>query len=147
MVALAGPIMNVLTAMAIPFAVRLCTVFRQPVAVVYYVQQVAPQISRSSSRRSHHLVQRHENPSWDVITGDALLSPGRPLPVVVNRNGQEVSLTITPTTHTENGEAAVLWISFLITVVCRCRRQVNPGSPAEARSERERSLYSIGGET
>ena len=47
-----------------------------------------------------------ENPSWDVISGDALLSPGRPLPVVVNRNGQEVAFTITPTTRTENGEAA-----------------------------------------
>jgi len=35
-----------------------------------------------------------------------LLSPGRALPVVVNRNGAEIALTVTPTTRTENGEAA-----------------------------------------
>jgi regulator of sigma E protease len=29
-----------------------------------------------------------ENPSWDSIYGDGLLSPGHALPVVVNRNGR-----------------------------------------------------------
>ena len=45
-----------------------------------------------------------ENPGWDTIRGDALLSPGQPLPVVVERNGQRVPLTITPTAVTEEGE-------------------------------------------
>ena len=46
------------------------------------------------------------NPTWDSINGDALLSPGQSLPLTVNRNGQEVTLTIRPTPRTENGETA-----------------------------------------
>jgi regulator of sigma E protease len=47
-----------------------------------------------------------DNPSWVVINGDALLSPGQPLPVVIERNGERQSLTIKPTVRTENGEQA-----------------------------------------
>src|SRR6185369_16549862 len=47
-----------------------------------------------------------EHPKWDTIRGDALLSPGQPLPVVVERNGQRVPLQITPVARTEDGETA-----------------------------------------
>jgi regulator of sigma E protease len=47
-----------------------------------------------------------ENPSWDVINGDALLSPGRSLPLVIERNGERLSLSIKPTERVENGETA-----------------------------------------
>ncbi len=45
-----------------------------------------------------------ESPDWDTIRGDALLSPGQSLPIVAERNGQRVPLTITPTAVTEEGE-------------------------------------------
>src|SRR5678816_1908942 len=144
MVALAGPIMNIITAMAIPFVgAFMYGVPATPSPVVYYVQKdgAAAQAGLQPGDRIISL-NGTENPSWDVINGEALLSPGRPLPVVVNRNGQEVSLTVTPTTHMENGEAAGT-LDFIpdygglpVVVV-----QVNQGSPAEAVGLKENDRF------
>jgi regulator of sigma E protease len=150
MVALAGPIMNVLTAMAIPFAgAFMYGVPATPSPVVYYAQ-TGGAADLAGLKPGDRIVSFNgtENPTWDVINGDALLSPGRPLPVVVNRNGQEISLTVTPTTRTENGEAAGT-LDFIpdygglpIVVV-----DVNPGSPAEASGLKENDRFiSIGGQ-
>src|SRR6266545_1667472 len=70
-------------------------------------------------------------PKWDTIRGDALLSPGEPLPVVVERNGQRIQLMITPVPHTEDGETAGI-LDFLpdygnVPVIVR---EVTPNSPA-----------------
>ena len=150
MVALAGPIMNIITAMAIPFAGAFMDgVPATPSPVVYYVQQGgAADIAGLKPGDRIVSFNGSENPSWDVINGEALLSPGHALPVVVNRNGQQVSLTVTPTTRTENGEAAGT-LDFIpdyggLPVVVA---QVNPGSPAEAAGLKENDRFiSIGGE-
>jgi regulator of sigma E protease len=150
MVALAGPIMNILTAMAIPFAgAFMYGVPATPSPVVYYVQKGGA-ADLAGLQPGDHIISFNgaENPTWDVINGDALLSPGRALPVVVNRNGQEVSLTVTPTTRMENGEAAGT-LDFIpdygglpVVVV-----QVNPGSPAEAVGLKENDRFiTIGGQ-
>jgi len=108
LVALAGPIMNILTALAIPFAgAMMYGVPATPSPVAYYIQPGGA-ADKAGLQVGDRIVSFNgtENPSWDVINGDALLSPGRPLPVVVNRNGAEVPLTITPSIRTENGEQA-----------------------------------------
>jgi regulator of sigma E protease len=150
MVALAGPIMNVLTAMAIPFAgAFMYGVPATPSPVVYYVQKDgAAQLAGLQPGDRIVSFNGNDNPSWDVINGDALLSPGRPLPVVVNRNGQVVSLTVTPTVRTENGEQAGT-LDFIpdygglpVVVV-----DVGPGSPAEAAGLKENDRFlTIGGQ-
>jgi len=150
MVALAGPIMNIITAMAIPFAGAFMDgVPATPSPVVYYVQQGgAADIAGLKPGDRIISFNGSENPSWDVINGEALLSPGHALPVVVNRNGQQVSLTVTPTTRTENGEAAGT-LDFIpdyggLPVIVA---QVNPGSPAEAAGLKENDRFiTIGGE-
>ncbi len=108
MVALAGPVMNILTALAIPFAGGLMYgVPATPQPVVYYVQPGGA-AEKAGLKPGDRIVSFNgtENPSWDSIYGDGLLAPGHALPVVVNRQGAEVQLTIIPTTRTENGEAA-----------------------------------------
>ena len=150
MVALAGPIMNVITAMAIPFAgAFMYGVPATPSPVVYYVQKDgAAQLAGLQPGDRIVSFNGNDNPSWDVINGDALLSPGRPLPVVVNRNGQEVSLTVTPTVRTENGEQAGT-LDFIpdyggLPVVVA---DVAPGSPAEAAGLKENDRFlTIGGQ-
>jgi regulator of sigma E protease len=150
LVAVAGPVMNILTALAIPFAAAFVYgVPATPAPVVYYVNEKGA-AAQAGLQPGDRIVSFNgtENPSWDVISGDALLSPGRPLPVVVNRNGSEVALTITPTTRTENGEAAGS-LDFIpdyggLPVVVG---DVQTGSPAEAAGLKEGDRFlKIGGE-
>src|ERR1044071_7904786 len=108
MVALAGPIMNILTALAIPFAGALMYgVPATPSPVVYWVQKDGA-AAQAGLKPGDRIISFNgtENPTWDVINGDALLSPGHELPVVINRDGQQIQLTIVPTARTENGETA-----------------------------------------
>src|SRR5215217_1445501 len=150
MVALAGPIMNIITAMAIPFAAAfMYGVPATPSPVVYYLHDGgAAELAGLKPGDRIVSFNGNKNPSWDLIYGDALLSPGRPLPVVVNRNGSEVALTISPTTRTENGEAAGT-LDFIpdyggLPVVVA---QVNQGSPAEAAGLKENDRFiTIGGD-
>jgi len=150
MVALAGPIMNILTAMAIPFVgAFMYGVPATPSPVVYYVSPGGA-ADIAGLKPGDRIVSFNgtQNPSWDVINGDALLSPGRPLPVVVNRNGQQVSLAVTPTTHMENGDAAGT-LDFIpdyggLPVIVG---EVSAGSPAEAAGLKENDRFvTIGGE-
>ena len=108
LVALAGPVMNILTALAIPFAgAMMYGVPATPSPVVYYIQPNGA-AAKAGLQQGDRIVSfnGYENPSWDRINGDALLSPGQPLPMVINRNGQQLPVTITPTSRSENGESA-----------------------------------------
>jgi regulator of sigma E protease len=107
-VALAGPVMNVLTALAIPFAgAMMYGVPATPAPVVYDVR-TGGAADKAGLEVGDRIVSFNgtEHPSWDFISGEALLSPGKPLPIVVDRNGTQTSLTITPSTRTENGDQA-----------------------------------------
>jgi regulator of sigma E protease len=107
-VALAGPIMNVLTALAIPFAgAMMYGVPATPSPVVYDVR-TGGAADKAGLKVGDRIISFNgtEHPSWDFINGEALLSPGTPIPIVVNRNGTPMSLTITPSTRTENGDQA-----------------------------------------
>jgi regulator of sigma E protease len=133
LVALAGPVMNILTALAIPFAGAL--MYGIPATPAPVVSSVASGGSAAAAglQRGDKIVSFNgvENPKWDTIRGDALLSPGQPLPVVVERNGQRFPLTITPTAVVEEGETAG-FLDFVpdygdLPVVVR---EVEPGTPA-----------------
>jgi regulator of sigma E protease len=108
MVALAGPIMNILTAFSIPFVAALMFgVPNTPAPIVsFVVKDGAADVA--GLKPGDRIVQFNgvENPKWDSIYGDGLLSPDQPMPLVVDRNGERLALTIKPTPHTENGETA-----------------------------------------
>ena len=150
MVALAGPVMNILTALAIPFAGGLMYgVPATPQPVVYAVK-AGGAAEQAGLKPGDRIVSFNgtENPTWDNIYGDGLLSPGHALPVIVNRNGSEERLTIVPTTVTENGEAAG-FLDFIpdyggLPVVVG---SVQPNSPAEEAGFKEGDrLLKIGDE-
>jgi regulator of sigma E protease len=106
LVALAGPVMNVLTALAIPLAGALMYgVPASPAPIVSYVSgSGAAQVAGLQPGDRVVSFNGSENPEWDTIRGDALLSPGHSLPLVVERGGQRMPLTIIPTARTEDGE-------------------------------------------
>jgi regulator of sigma E protease len=110
LVAVAGPVMNILTAFTIPFAAALLYgVPTTPAPVVsYIVPGGAAEKAGLKSGDRIVMFNGNENPDWDTIYGDGLLSPDESLAVVVDRAGQKVNLAIRPTPHTENGETAGL---------------------------------------
>jgi regulator of sigma E protease len=108
LVALAGPVMNILTALAIPLAgAMLYGVPAVPAPVVRGLTAggAAQQAGLLPGDRIVSF-NGNENPKWDLIRGDALLSPGQSLPMIVERNGQRLPMTIKPTPRTEEGETA-----------------------------------------
>jgi regulator of sigma E protease len=108
LVALAGPVMNVLTALAIPFAgAMMYGVPATPAPVVSYVSSGGA-AQKAGLQPGDRIVSFNgsEDPEWDTIRGDALLSPGQALPLVVDRNGSRIPLTISPTAQVEEGETA-----------------------------------------
>jgi len=150
MVALAGPVMNVLTALAIPFiGAMIYGVPATPSPIVSYVSPNGA-ADQAGLKPGDHIISFNgtANPTWDSINGDALLSPNLPLPVVINRNGQEIPLTIKPAARSENGETAG-FLEFIpdyggLPVVVG---EVGVGSPAEESGLKpDDRIVSVGGE-
>src|SRR5882724_3542822 len=150
LVALAGPVMNVITALTIPLAGAL--MYGVPLAPAPVVSSMASGGASEAAglQRGDRIVAFNgiEHPKWDTIRGDALLSPGLPLPVVVERNGQRVTLQITPVSRTEDGETAG-FLDFLpdygdVPIVVR---EVTPNSPAsEAGLQVGDQIVAVGGQ-
>jgi regulator of sigma E protease len=150
LVALAGPVMNVLTALAIPLAGAL--MYGVPATPSPIVSNIAKGGAAETAglKRGDKIVAFNgiENPKWDTIRGDSLLSPDQPLPVVVERDGQRVQLTITPIARTEDGETAGV-LDFVpdygdVPVVVR---DVTANTPAsEAGLQIDDQIMAIGGQ-
>jgi len=107
-VAVAGPVMNILTALAIPFAAGLIYgVPATPAPIVASILQSSA-AEEAGLRTGDRIVSfnGNANPDWDTMSDDALLSPNKPLPLVVQRDGQQVQLTIKPKPFTRDGETA-----------------------------------------
>jgi regulator of sigma E protease len=150
LVSLAGPVMNVVTALSVPFAG----------AMIYGVQATPPPVVRqilpdgaaatAGLQPGDRIVvfDGNENPKWRTIADDALLAPGQPLPIEVERNGQRLKLTIKPTPHTEDGETAG-FLDFLpdygtVPIVVRA---VEPNTPAaEAGLQAGDRIVAVNGE-
>ena len=133
LVALAGPVMNVITALMIPLAGAL--MYGVPAVPAPVVSSIARGGAAETAglQRGDRIISFNgiENPKWDTIRGEALLSPGQPLPVVVERNGQQVQLTISPIPLVEEGETMGV-LDFLpdygnVPVIVR---DVESGTPA-----------------
>lgn len=104
LVSVAGPVMNVLTALAIPFVGAMwqgVPVMPAPIVMSVSENGAAAQAGIKPGDRIVSFDGK-ENPTWERIQNDALLAPDHQLPVVVDRGGQKLSLTIKPTRRTDD---------------------------------------------
>jgi regulator of sigma E protease len=117
LVAVAGPVMNILTALAIPFIGGLMSgVPVMPTSPI--VSRVMPGSAAQAAgiERGDRIVSFNgaENPAWDDIRGDIMVVENQPKPrqFVVERNGQRIPITVTPTRRKEGndpvGEVGIL---------------------------------------
>jgi regulator of sigma E protease len=151
LVALAGPAMNIVTALSIPFAAAMMYgVPATPAPNVYYIQPGGA-AEQAGLKPGDKIVAFNgtRNPSWDAINEDVLLSPGHALPMIVDRNGAEVPLTFVPSSRVENGDVAGS-LDFLpdyggLPVIVG---DVAPGSPAAETGLQEGDrLLTVGNES
>ena len=104
LVAVAGPVMNILTALSIPFfGAMIQGVPVTPSPIVMTVKQDGA-AAKAGIQPGDRIVSfdGKENPTWERITNDSLISPDQPLAVVVERNGQRIPLTIRPARKSDN---------------------------------------------
>jgi regulator of sigma E protease len=98
LVMLGGPFMNIMLALAIPFAgAMMYGVPSMPAPVVGTVK-AGGAAEQAGVLKGDRVVNfgGMENPTWERIEHDALVSPEQPIPMTVERGGQKVQLTISP---------------------------------------------------
>lgn len=133
LVAVAGPVMNILTALLIPFVAALSS--GVPVSPSLVVKKVveggAADVAGIKPGDRIVAFNGTEDPKWDDLRGDVVLSPGQQIPLVVERGGQRVPLTVTPASHREgDNEIGELNVQFDFGNVPVVVRSVDPGTPA-----------------
>ncbi|HMF58183.1 MAG TPA: RIP metalloprotease RseP [Pyrinomonadaceae bacterium] len=105
MVAVAGPVMNILTAMMIPFIGAMTS--GVPVMPAPIISHITPggAAEVAGIKPGDRIVafDGAENPTWERISNDAMLAPGNELSVIVERNGQRIPLKIKPSKVTNEG--------------------------------------------
>ncbi len=107
LVMLGGPFMNIVLALSIPFTLALIYgVPANPAPIVGFVKAEGA-ADKAGIKVGDRIVNFDgiENPSWNRIEDGALLIPEKQVPVIVERAGQRVPLTLTPTKITENGQS------------------------------------------
>ncbi|HVF51498.1 MAG TPA: RIP metalloprotease RseP [Pyrinomonadaceae bacterium] len=150
LVGIAGPVMNVLTALAIPFIGAMAIgVPASPTPVVNVIEDgSAAQVA--GLKKGDRIVSFNgtDSPTWRQIEGDAMLAPEQSLPLTVEREGQRIPTNIKPVKRTRNGEAyGVLGMQPDFGALPGLLDEVREGSPAAAAGLKGGDrIVAIGGE-
>jgi regulator of sigma E protease len=106
LVMLGGPFMNIVLALGIPFAGAM--MYGVPAIPDPMVSYVAPggAAEKAGLKVGDKIVsfEGEANPTWRKIETGAAISPDKPLPLIVERAGAQVPLTITPTRTDKKGQ-------------------------------------------
>jgi regulator of sigma E protease len=105
LVMVGGPVMNILLALAIPFgAAMIYGVPSMPAPIVGLVSPGSA-AEQAGIKVGDRIVSFDgtENPTWGEVSNDVLVSPEKPIPVVVERGGQRLPITLTPAAVDRDG--------------------------------------------
>lgn len=98
LVMLGGPFMNIVLALAIPFAGAL--MYGVPSMPAPIIGSVRPGGAAEAAgvKAGDRIVafDGKENPTWGNVRDESMISPDRPITMVVERGGERLPLTITP---------------------------------------------------
>ena len=151
LVMLGGPFMNIILALAIPFGAALIQgIPSMPAPIVGFVS-VGGAAEKGGIKVGDRIVSFDgaENPTWQTIRNDSLVSPEKPIPVAVEREGKRIDLSVSPTKVVENGNTVGdLGLLPDVGVEPVVARTVQPDSPSAAAGlQSGDTLLFINGET
>ncbi len=108
LVMLGGPFMNIVLALAIPFGMAMISGVPSNPAPIVAVIKAGGAAEKAGIKVGDKVVSFEgvENPSWDRIKQEALLIPEKEVPIIIERGGQKVNLTIAPAKLTEKSQSA-----------------------------------------
>lgn len=131
-VVIAGPLMNILLAVAIITGIYMNSFPKEVSSVnptISNVEAGSP-AAQAGLKAGDKIVQlgREKNPTWqDVMTQEAL-NANSPLQLVIDRKGQRLHVTVTPAMDPKEGIGNAGWMGDPDVQIA----QVLPGSPAAA---------------
>ena len=98
LVMLGGPFMNIVLALAIPFAAAMIYGIPSMPAPIVGVTTPGGAAEAAGVQAGDRIVVFNgvENPTWEAVKDETLISPGKPLQLTVDRGGNKVPLTLTP---------------------------------------------------
>ncbi len=135
LVMLGGPFMNIVLALAIPFAAAMIYGIPSMPAPIVGVVNTGGAAESAGIKVGDRIASFNgmENPTWERIRDEAMISPDKHLPLVVDRGGQSLPLVVTPKKKLDDGNN-VGEIGLLPDVGVEPVEtgSVLPGSPAEA---------------
>src|SRR6185436_10505773 len=105
LVMLGGPFMNIVLALSIPFVgAMIYGVPSMPSPVVANVK-TGGAAEKAGIKVGDRIVafEGVENPSWERVKNDSLVSPEKEIPLAVERDGKRIDLTIIPAKETIKG--------------------------------------------
>ena len=107
-VMLGGPFMNFVLALSIPFGIALMYGIPAVPAPIVGSVKADGAADKAGIKVGDRIVSFAgvENPSWDRIADDALLLAEKPVAMAVERDGQRIPLTMSPTKMTLGGQTA-----------------------------------------
>jgi regulator of sigma E protease len=107
LIAIAGPVMNILLAVVVltvtyMFHHEFPAVFKSPVDVIF-VNPGSP-AEKAGIRPGDRIVkvENIQNPNWDQVLLRMAINPNQPVPVVLAREGHEVAVTVVPDVYGVN---------------------------------------------
>lgn len=107
LVMIGGPFMNIMLALAIPFFGAWFMGLPSMPAPIVGTVKTAGAAEQAGVKVGDRVVQFDgvENPTWERVRNDSLIAPEREIPMVVERGGQKLPLTIKPARIEKDGNA------------------------------------------
>lgn len=107
LVMLGGPFMNIMLALAIPFAGAIMYGIPSMPAPIVGVVNSGGAAESAGIKVGDRIASFNgmENPTWESVRDESMISPERELPLVVDRGGQQLPLVVKPTKQSVDGNS------------------------------------------
>lgn len=140
-VIIAGPLMNIVLAIGIVTGLYMFEFHKEIDTKDPVISSVKPDSAAAQAglEAGDRIVQfgDQKDPNWDYLIEKEMLNANHAMPVVVERHGQRVTLSVTPSMDPKEGVGTIGWIGEQNIQI----GEIQPGSPAQAAGLKPGDLF------